>query len=171
MVIVTADRRGIGVVTKMLAFIASFMSIFNLSIAYIPFVITVPELWCRMTMACRKLLTALLLSTLTPLLWAADWKPIDGIYAVTAEGYLDPAESDPKDSHYRLQLQGQSAEDLYLAMKVEPEVDECTGGWAKNVAQMQCLFFEREPVGSARRYECHFSIDIAKQSISYGVAC
>ena len=97
---------------------------------------------------------------------SADWKNFDGIYAVTSRGYLDPSEDEQRDSHYRIQLKGKSAGDLYEAMKVEPVIDECTGGMAKNIGEMQCLYFKE---GS--NYECHFSIEIATQQIEYGVAC
>ena len=98
--------------------------------------------------------------------FSADWKNINGIYAVTSKGYIDPSEDEQKDSHYRIQLRGKSAKDLYTAIKVKPVIDECTGGMAKNIGDMQCLYFKE---GS--KYECHFSIDIAKQKIEYGVAC
>ncbi|MEH6578573.1 MAG: hypothetical protein V7731_16040 [Amphritea sp.] len=109
------------------------------------------------------LLTSLMLSQIAV---SADWKKIDGIYAVTSEGYLDPAENEQKDSHYRIQLKGQSAKDLYLAMKAKPVIDECTGSMAKNVNDMQCLYYK-----ATNTYECHFSINISKQKIEYGVAC
>lgn len=98
--------------------------------------------------------------------WSADWKKLEGIYAVTAEGYIDPMESEPKDSHYRIQLKGSSAKDLYQSMKVETVKDECTGGMAKNINNMQCLYFK-----AGKSYECHFSINVARQKIDYGVAC
>ncbi len=103
---------------------------------------------------------------LTQTAWSADWKKIEGIYAVTPKGYLDPAENEQKDSHYRIQLKGLSARDLYTAMKVKPILDDCTGGMAKNINEMQCLFYK-----DTVTYECHFSINISKQKIEYGVAC
>lgn len=102
----------------------------------------------------------------TSTVFSTDWKNIEGIYTVTPEGYLDPSEGEARDTHYRIQLKGQSAMDLYTAMKVDPVEDECTGGRAKNIEEMQCLFFKEE-----NTYECHFSIDIANQEIGYGVAC
>ena len=110
------------------------------------------------------ILCLLLLASHT--VFSADWKSIDGIYAVTAESYLDPSDDEPKDSHYRFQLKGVAAKELYQAMKVVAVTDECTGGLAKTIGEMQCLFFQ-----SGNTYECHFSINIAKQSIHYGVAC
>jgi hypothetical protein len=113
-----------------------------------------------------KTLVTLLAIFISPVTLSADWRNIDGIYAVTSRGYLDPSEDEQKDSHFRIQLKGKSAKDLYAAMKVKPVIDECTGGMAKNVAEMQCLYFK-----AGSNYECHFSIDIAKQKVEYGVAC
>jgi len=97
---------------------------------------------------------------------SAEWKAIEGIYAITAENYLDPATSEPSDSHFRLQLRGSSARELYAAMKIAPVADECTGALAKNLGEMQCLYFKENA-----SYECHFSINLARQSVEYGVAC
>lgn len=113
----------------------------------------------------RNLLT-LIIIIISPSAFSTDWKDIKGIYAVTSKGYLDPAEDEAKDSHYRIQLQGESAKDLYLAMKVKPVKDECTGAEAKNIDEMQCLYFKRDSM-----YECHFSINVENQKIEYGVAC
>ncbi|MFC1747795.1 hypothetical protein ACFL2V_03225 [Pseudomonadota bacterium] len=113
-----------------------------------------------------RLFATLFMVLLSSSALSADWKKLDGIYAVTSEGYLDPTENEQKYSHYRFQLKGKSAEDLYLAMKSKPIVDECTGGLAKNIGDMQCLFYK-----SSGSYECHFSINIAKQEIEYGVVC
>jgi hypothetical protein len=100
------------------------------------------------------------------LVFPAEWNSISGIYAVTAENLIDPGESEPRDSHYRIQLKGGSAKALYQAMKVSPQIDECTGASAKTVGEMQCLYFEGDG-----DYECHFSLNIAEQKIEYGVVC
>lgn len=101
-----------------------------------------------------------------PTLWAADWKPVKGTYAVTAENYLDPSEEEPQDSHVRFQLGGETARDLYLAMKVAEKPDECTGATAKQIGEMRCLFYKNE-----KKYACNFSLNVAQQKIDYGVAC
>ena len=99
-------------------------------------------------------------------LLAAEWRDIQGIYAVTSPSLIDPSDDEVRDSHYRIQLRGSSARDLYEAIKVTPIVDECTGGLARNVGDMQCLYFERD-----HTYECHFSIDVMNQRVEYGVVC
>jgi hypothetical protein len=97
---------------------------------------------------------------------SADWKAIRGTYAVTPKNYLDPAQDEPKDSHLRVRLSGETARELYSAMKVAEKPDECTGAIAKQVGAMQCLFYKGE-----KRYACHFAVDIMQQRIEYGVAC
>jgi len=111
-------------------------------------------------------LLLLLLTAAAADVTAADWKAVRGIYAVTANNYLDPSETEPKDSHLRLQLSGEAARELYRAMKVRESRDECTGAIAKKVGEMQCLFYRGE-----KRYACHFSIDIMRQMVEYGIAC
>lgn len=113
-----------------------------------------------------RIIAFLLVMFISPIVHSADWEKIDGIYAITSESYLDPSVNETEDSHYRIQLKGKSAKDLYEAIKTKAVIDECTGGLAKNAGEMQCLYF-KESSG----YECHFSINIIKQSIEYGVAC
>lgn len=113
-----------------------------------------------------KVLVAIAASCLGAAASAADWKPLEGTYAVTARNYLDPAEDEPRATHFRVQLEGAAARDLYLAMPAEPKPDACTGGLAKRVGEMTCTASAAES-----RYECHFSIDLRTQEIEYGVAC
>ena len=113
-----------------------------------------------------KLLTLIFLLASSTLALAADWKDVTGIYAITPEDYLDPPPNQKEDTHFRLQLTGDSAKDLYNSMSVEPVEDECTGGMAKNIQQMKCSYFASDDA-----YECHFSINIAEQKIEYGIAC
>ena len=114
----------------------------------------------------QTLLIAVVVAVSASASWAADWKPIKGTYAVTAKNYLDPPEDEAKDSHIRFQLSGETARDLYLAMKVAEKPDECTGATARQIGEMQCLFYKDE-----KRYACHFSLNVPQQKIEYGVAC
>ncbi len=41
---------------------------------------------------------------------AAQWSSLEGSYAVTPENYPDPSDEEPKDTHFRIQLTGQSAQ-------------------------------------------------------------
>jgi hypothetical protein len=113
-----------------------------------------------------KPLLFLLMAASVPAVWAADWKPVKGTYAVTAKNYLDPSDEEPNDSHVRFQLSGETAKSLYLAMKVAEKADACTGATAKQIGEMQCLFYKSE-----KKYVCSFSLNIAEQKIEYGVAC
>jgi hypothetical protein len=108
----------------------------------------------------------LLLGLLSVVGIAADWKPLKGTYAITPQNYLDPSDDEPKDSHLRIQLAGDTAKDLYLAMKTAETPDECTGATRKSVGEMQCLLYKSE-----KKYVCHFAIDVMRQKIEYGVAC
>ena len=97
---------------------------------------------------------------------AAEWKNLEGIYAVTTNNYLNQSGTEANRTHYRIQLKGQSAEDLYHAISGQPALDDCTGGMAKNAGEMQCLYFDKQA-----KYECHFSINLERQSVEYGVSC
>ena len=81
------------------------------------------------------------------------------------ELHVDPSPNE-KDTHYRINLKGQSAKKLYDLMDSGVEVDHCTGALSKRVGAMQCFFFENQ-----RGYECNFSIDVKNQKIEYGLAC
>jgi hypothetical protein len=101
---------------------------------------------------------------------AADWKDLEGSYVVSGEDYLDPAPDAPDDTHLFVQMHGQGAEDLFTEMPGPAQPDACTGGVAKRSGHLTCLHFK--PDGeAAERYECSFSIDIARQVIQGGVAC
>jgi hypothetical protein len=113
-----------------------------------------------------KLLALAFLLAISMLACAEDWKDLTGIYAITPEDYLDPPPGQKENTHLRLQLTGDSAKGLYDSMSVEPIEDECTGGMAKTIEQMKCLYFAGD-----KTYECHFSINIAEQKIEYGIAC
>lgn len=109
----------------------------------------------------------LVLLAITPYgAYAADWKPLSGTYAVTAENYLDPAPEEPKNSHFRFQLTGSAARDLYMAIPGGSSLDECSGAQAKSSGELQCLYFK-----DGTKYECAFSLDLIERKVEYGVAC
>lgn len=97
---------------------------------------------------------------------SAEWNELEGIYAVTAKNYLNQSVAESNETHYRIQLKGQSAEDLYRAISGKPALGDCTSGMAKNAGEMQCLYFGKE-----NKYECHFSINLEQQSVEYGISC
>lgn len=117
----------------------------------------------------HRLLTMTLcgcLSMIAPAGFAADWKPLQGTFALTPEHYLDPPETERKDSHLRVELSGVSARELFAAMKAPEIRDPCTGALARQVGEMQCLFFKEK-----NHYECSFAIDVMRQTIEHGVTC
>jgi len=97
---------------------------------------------------------------------AAEWKPVTGTYAITEKNLLDPSAEEPRDTHFRLQLTGAAASDLYQAMNAAAIRDECTGAGLKQIGDLRCRYYANDA-----RYECDFSIDIARQKIDYGVPC
>ena len=97
---------------------------------------------------------------------AEQWQPLSGIYAVTAENYLDPAPDEPGNSHFRLQLTGSSARDLYLAIPGDAAFDECTGGQFKASGEVRCVYYVEDEL-----YECAFSINLLEHRLEYGIAC
>ncbi|MEN8134111.1 MAG: hypothetical protein ABFS18_01065 [Thermodesulfobacteriota bacterium] len=107
------------------------------------------------------ILLLLIFATAT-LVSAAEWREIDGTYAITSKNMVSPIE----DSHLKIQLKGGSARDLYNAMKVKETFDECTGGMSRSVGEMECIYYT-----STQKYECHFSIDIMEQKVELGVPC
>ena len=110
--------------------------------------------------------TMLLLAAALGAADAASWRDLDGSYAITAPDMLAPGPDAPPDSHFRLQLRGLTARDLYNAMQVAPVTDECTGGRLKAAEDLRCVFFE-----DSGRYQCDFSIDLRDGSLDLGLPC
>lgn len=111
------------------------------------------------------LFISLLLSSMA-LAHENEWKALDGVYAITGADLIDPLPGNPTDTHLRIDMTGKNAKDLYKSMKSEAVIDECTGVLAKNIGQMQCLYYQTDD-----KYQCHFSINIAQQKIEYGLNC
>jgi hypothetical protein len=114
----------------------------------------------------RNLICLVLIALCAAAAPAAEWKRLEGTAAITADNYLDPAAGEAKDSHWRVQLRGTPARELFEAMKGPGTKDECTGGTLRRAGAMRCV-----RLASPRRYECDFSIDLRRQTIGYGVAC
>jgi hypothetical protein len=116
-------------------------------------------------MKIRSLCAAIIACTLPSTAMSDDWKPLQGQYAITAQN-LEPAEDELLDTHFRIQLTGVTAKELYDSMKVPETKDECTGAARRVVGKMRCLRFE-----DSKWYECDFSVNVMKQKIEYGVSC
>ena len=96
---------------------------------------------------------------------AIESQPLEGSFFVSPQGYIDSSPEE-KNTHYRIQLKGQSAKELYDLMESEIKIDRCTEAKSKTVGAMQCFHFENK-----RGYECDFSIDVENQKIEFGRAC
>ena len=107
---------------------------------------------------------ALLALLLTGGVEAASWRDINGSYALTGADMMRGG-ADEK-SHFRLQLRGLTARDLYHAMDVEPGVDDCTGAQMKASGNLRCIYFE-----NTRNYQCDFAVRLAGPSIEVGIPC
>lgn len=114
-----------------------------------------------------RTLVLLFLSIIASGSMAADWKPLEGAYALTPEAYLGPPTHDRKESHFNVHLTGDSARDLYHAINAEDMIDECSGAASKQLSNIQCLYFKKDD-----QYECRFSINLRDNSIAdQSVAC
>ncbi len=93
---------------------------------------------------------------------------LTGQYDITGKTVIDPPHVEPRDTHFRVLLTGESARDLYNNMKVAPIEDICLGdgSLSKFIGNMQCT-----KLSGKEQYECRFSIDIENQVIAYGWAC
>jgi hypothetical protein len=107
-----------------------------------------------------KTILLLFLSIISSVAIAADWKSLEGDYALTPEAHLTPPTPELEDMHFRFRLTGDSARDLYHAINAEGMVDECSGARAKQLSNIQCLYFKKKD-----QYECRFSINLRDNTI------
>src|SRR6478735_3662575 len=56
---------------------------------------------------------------------AADYKPLQGTYMVGGATLIDPPESEPQDTHFYVDVEGNAARDLYKALKGKAESSVC----------------------------------------------
>lgn len=91
---------------------------------------------------------------------------LTGTFTLQGATVIDPPPQEPRDTHMLFILNGAAAKSLYQSMKVKAAPDACAdpGALAKTVGGMRCT-------KSGLRYECDFSIDIARQAIKAGQAC
>jgi hypothetical protein len=86
-------------------------------------------------------------------------RPIDGLYTLSPNS-VDPAPGAPLDSHLYVRLEGDTARELYDAMKVEPKFDACTDSPMKKIGGMECTIDTR-----TQAHQCNFAINISTQKI------
>ena len=95
-------------------------------------------------------------------------QPLSGQFEIAGATAVDPPPGEPRNTHLRVHLTGDSARALYEHMKVGPEEHPCGDpeGLSKSIGGMTCL--RRHADGG---HECWFAIDIAEQRIEGGWAC
>lgn len=114
-----------------------------------------------------RAILVLFLSIISSAALATDWKPLQGVYALTPEPYLGPPTHKPENTHFRVHLTGDSARELYHAVNAEGTIDECSGATSKTLSNIQCLYFKKDD-----QYECRFSINLRDNTIDdQSVAC
>lgn len=88
-------------------------------------------------------------------------RKLEGSFAISTTSN-DPLPDEPRDSHFIVHLEGESAKGLYEAMKVAPRSDACGPRRLQHkiIGGMDCAF---DPGRST--YHCGFALDIAKQKI------
>lgn len=119
------------------------------------------------------------------------WLTMSGVYALTN---IEPKKGEGMDTHLLFQVESEQAKIIYDAIKTPEFTDQCTGAKAKKVGKMLCLHYppqeEQDKIVETTEkqtdddnveaeessvikdiYECHFSINIMKQTIQQGIPC
>jgi hypothetical protein len=99
---------------------------------------------------------------------AADYQPLKGSYKVGGPTLIDPPASEPQDTHFYLDLEGNAARDLYKALnaKAEPGVCGEPGDLTKRSGGVQCTM-----VKGGREYHCAFGVELRTPHVVSGVVC
>lgn len=97
-------------------------------------------------------------------------KQLSGRYHIGGKTLAGGPDNEPQDTHYYINLEGESAKDLYKAMRVKPKFDFCTSAMQKRQGGISCIEMDLEENGD-KDYECWFGIEINKQKITDGVIC
>ena len=95
-------------------------------------------------------------------------KTLTGTYAIAGKEAVDPPPDQPRDTHLQLYLSGNSARDLYKAMKVKAVPDECIGSGAQSKFEggIACTMH-----AGGKEFECSLAIDIKNQKVDPVYAC
>ncbi len=98
----------------------------------------------------------------------ADYKPLQGTYTVGGTTLIDPPESEPQDTHFYVDLEGNAARDLYKALKAKPESGACgePGDLTKRSGGVQCTM-----VKGGKEYHCAFGVELRTQHVVPSVVC
>ena len=115
----------------------------------------------------KVLLATIALVTGTPVS-AAEYQPLNGSYAVAGKTLIDAPASEPQDSHFYVDLEGDAARDLYAALKAKPQAGICgaAGDLTKRAGGVQCT-----QVKGGKEFHCAFGIELRTQQVVPGVVC
>ena len=95
-------------------------------------------------------------------------RALTGTYAIAGKEAIDPPPGQPTDTHLQLFLTGDSARELYQAMKVKEVPDECIGHQARSKFQGGIACTKH---AGGKEYECSLAIDIKAQTLDAIYAC
>lgn len=115
-----------------------------------------------------KLVAIMLLTIVAAMASAADYTALQGTYKVGGKTLYDPPESEAQDTHFYLDLEGNAARDLYLALKAKAQSGVCgaPGDLTKRSGGVQCTM-----VDGGKEYHCAFGIELQSQRVVAGVVC
>jgi len=99
---------------------------------------------------------------------AADYQPLQGTYLIGGTTLIDPPESEARDTHFYVDLEGDAARDLYNAIKAKAQQGVCgeAGDLTKRLGNVQCT-----KVKSGKEYHCAFGVELRTQHVVPGVVC
>ena len=99
---------------------------------------------------------------------AGDYQPLKGSFKVGGATLIDPPESEPQDTHFYLDLEGNAARELYKALKAKAEAGVCgePGDLTKRSGGVQCTM-----VKGGKEYHCAFGVELRTQRMVPGVVC
>lgn len=116
------------------------------------------------------LISPLLIIGLISLVYAYRDFPIklSGHFMISGENWVDPPPGHPLNTHFYVQLDGESAETLWKALDVEPKEDLCLGDGSKlkEVRNVKCSQSKE-----GKDTTCYFGVDIEKQKLVNATAC
>ena len=115
-----------------------------------------------------KLIAAVITIVISMSATAAGYQPLQGSYKVGGQTLYDPPESEPQDTHFYVDLEGNAARDLYNALKAKPLDRVCgePGDLTKRSGGVQCT-----KVKGGEEYHCAFGVELKTQRVVAGVVC
>jgi len=99
---------------------------------------------------------------------AAEYRPLQGSYALGGATLIDPPADEARDTHFYVDLDGSAAHDLYDALKAKPVANVCgePGDLTKRSGGMQCT-----KAAGGKEYHCAFGVELKTQRVVDGVVC